>query len=109
MARRARPIHRRRSVLPAAASSAINGASPNTLPANKEVTGMAPRRTVLDLEPLGARVLPSATVPLPAAPLAAALTPTQPALHLLQGHGRGSYTANAVISDAGAEYRLHGI
>jgi hypothetical protein len=81
-----------------------------TLPANKEVTGMTPRRTFLELEPLGDRVLPSAALPLPlpAAPLTAALATTQPPLHLLQGHGRGSYTADAVQSGAGAEYRLQG-
>jgi hypothetical protein len=70
---------------------------------------MAPRRTFLELEPLGDRALPSATaLPVPAAPLTAALASTQPALHLLEGHGRGSYTGDPVQSDAGAEYRLQG-
>jgi hypothetical protein len=80
-----------------------------TVPAHKEVTGMTPRRTFLGLEPLGDRVLPSATaLPMPAAPLTAVLATAQPALHLLQGHGRGSYTADAVQSGAGAAYRLQG-
>ena len=70
---------------------------------------MSPRRTFLELEPLGDRVLPSTTaLPLPTGPLMASLAPAQPALHLLEGHGRGSYTADAIIPDAGAEYRLQG-
>jgi hypothetical protein len=69
---------------------------------------MTPRRTFLELEPLGERVLPSAALTMPDAPLTAALAPTQPALHLLEGHGQGSYTGDAVQAGAGAEYRLQG-
>ena len=66
-----------------------------------------PRRPALELEPLHARILPSAT-PLPAPSLPPAAVAPSAAIHLLDGHGHGAYTADRIISDAGPEYRLTG-
>ena len=65
------------------------------------------RRPPLELERLDARILPSAT-PLPIPSLPAAAVAPSTAIHILDGHGHGTYTADRIISDAGPEYRLTG-
>jgi hypothetical protein len=63
----------------------------------------------MEVEPLGDRILPSASpLSVPAAPLAAALAAQQPPVHILTGHGQGTYTADQIMSGAGAQYRLQG-
>jgi len=68
------------------------------------------RRPPLELEPLDARVLPSVTphaVPLP--PVAAALAPApSAAVHILDGHGHGTYTSDLAIPDVGTTYHFTG-
>jgi hypothetical protein len=66
---------------------------------------MTPRRTLVEVEQLGDRVLPStAALPLPVPPAAAAVT----AHHALAGHGQGTYTGDQVVCGAGQQYHLQG-
>src|SRR6516162_5121468 len=80
-----------------------------TAPANKEVPRMTPRRTLMEVEPLGDRLLPStAALPLPVPPAAAALTAHPHQHHVLAGHGQGQYTQELVPADFGGVFDLHG-
>ena len=68
-----------------------------------------PRRPPLELEELGARILPSVTlpaVPAPAAP-AAHVAPAA-AVHVLDGHGIGSYTTDLGVPEVGTKYHFDG-
>lgn len=69
---------------------------------------MASRRPPLHLEELGARILPSATLVDPPPAATALASPSCVAVHILDGHGHGRYTSDAVQSGAGIEYRLSG-
>ena len=71
---------------------------------------MATRRPPLQLESLDSRVLPSVTplaIPLP--PVAAALAPSPSApVHILDGHGHGTYTSDLAIPETGTTYHFTG-
>jgi hypothetical protein len=70
---------------------------------------MMPRRTLLQVEELGARLLPGvAPLALPGAPVAAIHPPQQPEHFQLAGHGGGDYTAVSSRLDPGTTYRLQG-
>jgi hypothetical protein len=70
---------------------------------------MTPRRTRMEVEQLGDRILPSAAaLPLPLPPAVAPLTAHPPQHHPLAGHGQGQYTQLLVPADLGGVFDLKG-
>jgi hypothetical protein len=65
-----------------------------------------PRPTLLRLEELDARTLPSVTIPTTTAPAAAAAAPNPS--HPLHGTGAGHYLGHSLVVDAGLSYALTG-